>query len=172
MRTGSLHALTHMMILSIFINNYEDFPRHANLVWCKVRNNCALDDRLRFQIEIGSKTVGSVHTHTLTIKAMSFGDEGSYTCSVVFNEGEAPRNLVTKLTKLCESTLQYILYFGYASANVNFNSLLRKWICKSQLINTLSRPITSKQQHLFSKLDNAKVWENISWHIFKPFLKE
>ena len=51
---------------------------------------------------IDSQTEGAVYTHTLTIKEMTFGDEGPYTCSVVFNEGEEAKEFVTQLTKLCE----------------------------------------------------------------------
>ena len=60
------------------------------------------------QIVITSKAVGAVYTNTLSIKAMTFGDEGQYTCSVVFNEGEAAKEFVTQLNKLCKYTLVYI----------------------------------------------------------------
>ena len=53
------------------------------------------------QIVIASNTVGSVHTHTLTLVDMAFGDEGKYTCTVVIADGDTPRVLVTELFKLC-----------------------------------------------------------------------
>ena len=54
------------------------------------------------QIVIADKTVDAVHTNTLTIKRVAFGDEGNYTCSVVFTDGDAPKVLVTQLRKLCK----------------------------------------------------------------------
>ena len=55
------------------------------------------------QIVIADKTVDAVHTHTLTIKDVTFGDQGKYTCSVVFTDGDDPKVLITQLSKLCES---------------------------------------------------------------------
>ena len=55
-----------------------------------------------FQIVIADSTEGAVHTHTLTIKDVQFGDQGVYTCLVVFNAGETAEVLTTQLSKLCK----------------------------------------------------------------------
>ncbi|XP_063691310.1 roundabout homolog 1-like [Bolinopsis microptera] len=47
-----------------------------------------------------SITEGITYTHTLTVKKMTFGDQGKYTCSVVFVENETLVNVVTTLIKL------------------------------------------------------------------------
>ncbi|KAL5250884.1 hypothetical protein ACHWQZ_G016582 [Mnemiopsis leidyi] len=68
------------------------------------------------EIVIASSTVGSVHTHTLTLVDMSFGDEGKYTCTVVIADGDTPRVLVTELSKLSASFVPSSPYFVHDNA--------------------------------------------------------
>ena len=55
-----------------------------------------------FQIVIADSTKGVVYTHTLTIKDVTFGDQGEYTCLVVFNAGATAEVLTTQLSKICK----------------------------------------------------------------------
>ncbi|KAL5249910.1 hypothetical protein ACHWQZ_G015848 [Mnemiopsis leidyi] len=70
------------------------------------------------KIVIADSTEGAVYTHTLTIKDVTFGDQGQYTCLVVFSAGETAKTLTTQLSKLSASFVPSSPYFVHDNAVV------------------------------------------------------
>ena len=62
------------------------------------------------QIIIAKTDEAPVYTHTLTIKKLTFGDQGLFTCKVVFTEGGDDKSLTTTVMKLCKFQNLQLLY--------------------------------------------------------------